>query len=135
MIYVQDLDALPAALTAWVDETSTRINANTHFRSGGENNRDWDWEIYVRRTRHCIRGKVYTTIDLATIGVIPALRRQGIAKRLIEIVEAEATRSQHIVYVENVINPNLELYLRRLGYQSVHFDEHFGPTLARDPTI
>lgn len=128
------LEDLPLAFRQWHLETRERINANTHFRAGGENNHDYDWEIYVRRTRHAIHGQIYPTIDLATIGVKPPLRRQGIACRIIEIIEQEAVRQGSIVYVENVINPNLELYLRRRGYQGVDYDNNFGPTLAVDPT-
>lgn len=133
MIYTS-LEDLPFALKRWYRDTLARINANTHFRSGGQNNQDYEWEIYMRRTRHVINRQIYPTLDLATIGVRPDLRRQGIATRIFEIVEQEALRQGSIVYVENVINPNLELYLRRRGYQGVSYDQNFGPTLAVDPT-
>lgn len=128
------LATFPQDLAAWVDEHRSRINANTHFRSGGQRNHDYEWELYVRRTRHAIRGEVLHTLDFATVGVRPDLRRQGIAKSLIHVCEQEAIRSSLVVYVENIVNPNLESYLGSRNYQDVSIDPNFGPTLVWDPS-
>lgn len=126
------LSEFPAVLSAWALEHAGRLGATDHFR-GHVPDRPYEWEVYLRLARHAIHGELYPTLDLATISVRPDLRRQGIGASLIQTLEQEAIRLQRILYVENVLNPNLELYLRRRGYQGVHYDDDYGPTLALDP--
>lgn len=79
-------------------------------------------DFYLRLTKHYFHG-MKTTVDLASISIHPPYQSQGYFKALLQAAE-EFAASHHIeaVYVESVLNPIVDRYLRKVGYIDLPFD-------------
>lgn len=73
-------------------------------------------KIYVRKGWHCIADDIRTCLDVANVEVHEKLQRQGIFNAWLMKAEVLATGRFDYVYVENVLNPHLDDYLSRRGY-------------------
>jgi len=70
-------------------------------------------EVYVRKGGHMLNQHMYMFLDLANITVYE--QSQGIFKQTLEVFKELSSPSLQGVYIENVLNPQLAEYLRRLA--------------------
>jgi hypothetical protein len=72
-------------------------------------------EVYVRKST--IPAELGYNFQIATVGVKTDQQKKGIFTRFLEFVERYvAETNMAAVYVENVLNPNLETFLAKKGY-------------------
>lgn len=76
--------------------------------------------FYVRKGKHVINKEVQNTLDLANIDVAEeeTLQTAFEIHNFINLCEQTAKDNNLTFYVENVLNPKLEGYLKRRKYES-----------------
>ena len=83
-------------------------------------------EIYVRRglrPNYTERGSMIDTLDVANIQIAEDVVGNGVFTKFLDAAEASGVEQ---VYVENVLEPRLESFLRRRGYELTH-GTHYSP--------
>lgn len=95
----------------------TAIAANKRFNSG-----EWfeldQIKIYLRYTpQRSINGKMQTTIDIASVGVLPEFQGTGLFTNILTSIE---TRYPNIpIFVESIINDKFYDWFIKRGYKPV----------------
>ena len=73
-----------------------------------------DLNLYMRRTRRFLGGKIVETAEVATISTENP--GQGTGRRFFDFLEAEAQQLGLWVFVESILNPRFKEFLLRRGY-------------------
>ena len=69
---------------------------------------------YLRKGVRPLDGKIDKALDLASIEIEPAWQQKGLAGRILDLLEAE--NPFPILFVESIVNKDLEAFLARRGY-------------------
>lgn len=75
-----------------------------------------------------------STLELANFSVKPKFQRRGICKALLSGLEQIADEYRLLFLVESVLNPNLESYLKRIGYKTNEVHQGSGEERFISPT-
>lgn len=78
-----------------------------------------DMRVYARKGTHLIEGRLERCLDVASIEVEEEARGRGLFTEWLAGAERAAKKRGLVVYVENVLNPDLGLFLTRRGYSKV----------------
>lgn len=94
------------------------IIANKKFSS-----REWfeseQFKIYIRYTpQRNINGNIITTIDIASIGVLPKFQGKGIFTNILTSIENRYNSTP--IFVESILNKKLYHWLIKRGYNPVN---------------
>jgi len=95
----------------------------------GSSNKWFEWafgSFYFRYQHKKIEDKVTQVLCLATISVGKNYQRKGFFKMVISIVERLSVERGEPVFIENVMNPCLEVYLHKRGYK-MESDKEINP--------
>ena len=79
-------------------------------------------EVYLRKTKRFIEGKVVPAIDIANISTASEFRGRGRFWRLIFFLQYHFPT--HYLYIENVLNPRLHQSLLLYGATEIPFDSN-----------
>lgn len=75
-----------------------------------------EFKVYVRKTNRFLFGKIYTSLDIASIEVCEREQRKGICKNFIKRVHDN--NPFDVTYIENVLNHYLSDHLERNGWMA-----------------
>jgi hypothetical protein len=101
------------------------------FIESGEPNAWLDYgplNVYARQARHVVDDILTATLDIASISVVESHRGQGLFTAFLE----EAEKFPVTIYIENVLNERLRVFLHRRGYRVASTDAIGTPSYARD---
>lgn len=88
------------------------------FLAGSENRKWLGWksaQIYVRKSHRLLEGEMRSVLDVANLSIEPRDQGKGIFRDF--IIHAELVNPYWGVYVENLLNKELEAKLLQHGYQ------------------
>lgn len=102
-------------MAAWVSTDKL-----SQFLSGTERNawiRVGSFEIYVRKAVRTIEGSQRHCLDIANISNVKTQGKGEFKALLPQILHIAHVWDRSIVYVENLLNPRFEDYLKREGFK------------------
>ena len=73
--------------------------------------------VYLRVTKHYIRGLSMPCIDIANVSVEDEFQKQGNFSQFIAMMKMIALGTQRVLRVESVVNPFLGDWLLRHGFE------------------
>lgn len=102
-------------LEEFLDKADTMLTSGFSSREwlNGEYTR-----VYIRRTRHCISGTIFETLDIANICVKEKFRGKGIFSSLLKWLESR----KYTLYVESVLNTRLGTFLLHNNFSVLDSD-------------
>lgn len=82
---------------------------------------DWIYvgplSVYLRLTKRFVNTRWYNTIEISSVNVEEEYQGQKIFKQFFELFETFAHLVKRTIRVESVINPKLEAFLSKQGYE------------------
>jgi hypothetical protein len=73
--------------------------------------------VYVRKNRRFFDNNIHECLDIGTVEVNKDKRGTGIFTKFLTKFENEARKQNKYVYVENVLEPRLMMFLARRKYR------------------
>lgn len=92
------------------------------FLKGPERNKwisDGMVEIYIRKSKRFIEGKLQDFFDFATINIEESIRGQKVFTNLLENF---ISKYPHNIYVESILNPAVSHILKKFGFKETELD-------------
>lgn len=87
--------------------------------------------VYVRKSKRYINGKMVDCLDFASVEVDERHRGKGYLKKFLVRFEQEATKLKRAVYVESILEPRLVPFLTRMGYKFVPNTAMISPSMYK----
>ena len=75
------------------------------------------YEVYLRSTFTCIDDKLVPVITISNICVKEEFRNEGVFKTFLKFIEDNIDKNYFGITFENVHNPILSEFIKKLGYQ------------------
>lgn len=92
------------------------------FLKGPERNKwisDGMVEIYIRKSKRFIEGKLQDFFDFSTINIEESIRGQKVFTNLLENF---ISKYPHNIYVESILNPAVSHILKKFGFKETELD-------------